>query len=349
MVIEFTSDVLEYVYKIKLDEFKCLAYLIKNNIGDSIFGFNYQKNFVYLNFDACNFLMEKFEDSIEFSKYNDNLQNILSSVENFERIKIVPPNSSNNKFEIEYNLEKVKRLLNDIPEIIIENINDEPIYESIIKIEEENIGLKKKSNYVYGNGGQVEYTTENKIKKEQICIVITDRDEKYFGENNLRSTPNKLKALFEQNNILGQHIIISYKNIEGLIPYRYVLNNLKNKKRNAFDKLYKIRKNKKWLNYFDFKAGLKKNLKSNGKLISESKQWWDTCFYWEENQDILSFLTNVSSLNDEILVSGIPKYNFDNIPYEEFLNNSSKEQRQEYERIGKSIYPWIVVNDYVVE
>lgn len=349
MVIEITKDVLEYIYSYNLHEFRRLVYLIKKNIGESIYELNPSRNFIYLNFDACEFILNICNDSMEISKYNDNLQNILSSVSTFKRLKIVLPNSSNDKFEIEYESEKVVKLLEECPEVIIENMNDQDIYEKIIRMKFEIRQIKNKFKCIFGNGGQVPQLVEKKIREKEVCIVITDHDQKYYEESNSSSTPSKVKNLFDENmpDILGDHIIISYKNIEGLIPYKYVLNDLKCKKRKAFDELYKIQKNKEWLKYFDFKKGLKKNLKSSGNVVMNSKIWWNSQFCWGGTKDIIDLLNELQE--DEILSTGIPNYDFNEIPYKDFLEKSSKEQFKEYNRIGKIIYPWIIINDYIVE
>lgn len=346
MVIEITKDVLENLYLRKKTEFERLSYLISKNIGENIFALKSTQNFIYLNYQACLFLNEKYE-SKELIKYFDNLQGILASVSKLERIVVVFSASAANQMEIEYEYELISELLIKPIKVILENINDKKIYDIIIKSYmsyEKN--LRVNLEYQNGNGNQTAKTLEENLRERKISVVITDCDQKYYGEENRSSTPAKIKSVFERNIFLCKHIAIEYKNVEGLIPYKFVIENLESKIKTSFDQVYKTSKDKEWLNFFDFKKGIMKNLKSEseGGIVSSSLSWWNSKV--ELDICILEFANQIET--QDIFRSGIPSSIMQK-PMDDiiFKSKSSEEQKKEYRRISSLIYPWIISNDYV--
>lgn len=347
MVIEITKAVLEELYSLNRSEFEKLAYLISKNIGENIFASKSTQNFIYLNLQTCLFLIKNYEAK-ELQIYYDNLHDILSSVSKLKRIVIVPQNKSTKEIEVEYDYDFVTELLIKPIKIILENINDKKIYDIIIReYIKDNNGLAVNLDYQNGNGNQTAKTLERNIEEKKISLIITDCDKKYLGEENGSSTPAKVKKVIDQKKFFCEHIVINYKNVEGLIPYRFVIDNLDSKIKISFDKVYKKSEDKEWLNFFDFKKGIKKNLRSesSGGIVSSSVEWWNSKLKLEVC--ILKFIETVSEI--DIFKTGVPVSLMEK-PMNGiiFRDKSSEEQKKEYRRISNTVYPWVVSNDYVI-
>lgn len=350
MVIHLTKELLEYIKNTENENYITLLMTLKNNLDQNILCKMSYQNFIYLDYDTCLFLKKDLKDSQGLENYFGKVMIILSVVDNLQKIKIILPNQIAKKNEINYsNVEEIQKLINKIPYCIVENINDENIYEKIFSAFEKNKNnLNTKIEFISGNGGQMDLTFEKYLKRNLCAVAITDHDKKYEGYQNKTSTSYKVKKIINKNLFPGEHIELKYKNIEGLIPYRLVKENLNGKEITQFNYLYQCQKDKKWLYYFDFKDGIKKNIirkekKKDGTsieiIVREPLAWWNNQFNNIKIEDIYYKLSD-----HEILKNGIAEIK--NFTEEDILTKSSKEQRNEYERIYNLIYPWMIVNNY---
>lgn len=350
MVIEINKELLVGLKEKNATEFNNIIDLILRNIRDSLQFEIMDSNFIYLNIETCEYLKNYINDK-SFEEYNNNVIFIMSYVSEIKRYKIVISKTDDDNFKIQYEYELLKYLLVHCPTIITENINDKFVYELIFNNYSK---YKLKQFYENGNGSQVSVTMEENCNNKRISVVITDHDTKYEGEQNRSSTPSKVQAkiselinLKKNNALYVKHVILNYKNIEGLIPYKYVIENLIDKDKVLFDKVYKIQKNKKWLNFFDFKKGIFKNLRnSNNNFIQDSLRWWSSQFNLESN--FKEFIESKEDIND-ILTKGISKCKVEKLKDKDFLEKSSQEQKNEYKRLADIISPLIISNYYMVQ
>ncbi|WP_298065328.1 hypothetical protein [uncultured Cetobacterium sp.] len=341
MVIEFTKDFLEELYLNDKNEFTCLTNLIKNNINENIYSSVSNQNFIYLDYNTCEFLDEKLENSKEIVYYKDNWTFILNPVMNLKRLIIVKIGQKRNSLDIEYNYNFISKLISKKTKIVVENINDIHMYKLIINYFNPENKLSTNFDFHGGNGSQTLQIIEEQINSEEIMVVIADKDQKYFGQINPGSTPVILGNKIQTYKYPSECIILEYKNIEALIPYQVVKENLNPRVKTSFDKLYTNQKNKKWLKYFDFKKGLSNNLYDGTNILNESLEWWKVQF---NSIDILN--TYITSHRDDIIRKGIVRISKEKITLESLENKSSFEQKEEYKRIGNLVYSWIIANEY---
>lgn len=341
MVIEFTKDFLEELYISNKNEFIYLTNLIKNNINENIYSSASNQNFIYLDYNACEFLDKKLENSDEIVYYKDNWTFILNPVMNLKRLIIVKIGQKLNSLDVEYNYNFISRLISKKTKIVVENINDIHMYRLIINYFDPENKLSTNFDFHGGNGSQTLQIVEEQIDSEEIIVAIADKDQKYFGQINPGSTPVILDNKIQTYKYPSECIILEYKNIEALIPYQVVKENLNPRLKTSFDKLYTDQKNKKWLKYFDFKKGLTNNLYAGPNILNESLEWWSAQF---NSIDILN--TYINSHQDDIIRKGIVKIPKEKITLESLEEKSSFEQKEEYKRIGNLVYSWIVANEY---
>ncbi|MGL5052992.1 MAG: hypothetical protein ACRC5W_05310 [Cetobacterium sp.] len=341
MVIEFTKDFLEELYISNKKEFTYLTNLIKNNINENIYSSVSNQNFIYLDYNTCEFLDEKLQNSKEIVYYKDNWTFILNPVMNLKRLVIVKIGQKINSLDIEYNYIFISRLISKKTKIVVENINDIHLYRLIINYFNPENKLTTNFDFHGGNGSQTLQIVEEQINSKEIMVVIADKDQKYLGQINHGSTPVILNNKIQIYKYPSECIILEYKNIEALIPYQVVKESLNPRVKISFDKLYTNQKNKKWLKYFDFKKGLTNNLYDGPNILNESLEWWRVQF---NNIDILN--TYISSHQEDIIRKGIVKIPKEKITLESLENKSSFEQKKEYKRIGSLVYSWVVANEY---
>ena len=343
MVIEFTESFLSNLYSSNQTEFYRLFNLIKNNINENIVSLNSNQNFIYLDLNTCNFLEENIPNSSEIVYYMDHWNFITSSVQNLKRIKIIENGIEPcDNLSIQYSYPIVSKLISQQVKVIVENINDEHLYKLIINnFISKNI-LNKNLYVQGGNGSQTEEIVIEHIKNNEIMVIITDHDKKYYGQENPNSTPMKLSNQIKNYTYPSECIILEYKNIEGLIPFEIVKKNLNPRIKTSFDILYKHQKNKEWLKYFDFKKGFKYNLYEGKNIITNSQDWWNSQF---NDLDVSSIYTE--SAPNDIVKKGICRIKKEFIKTSSLQNESSPEQKEEYKRISELVYPWIVANEYI--
>lgn len=351
MVIEIDKEFLIGLYEKNEIEFENIISLIKRNINDGINLGITESNFIYLEDEAYEYLKDYIKDR-SFEEYGNNITFIKTYVRKIEKYKIVMNKIIDTKLEIQYEFGLLKYLLTSCPIVVTENINDKKIYQCILNSFSK---YKLKQEYQNGNGSQVPLTLKDNLNDGKISAVITDRDEKYKGEINRSSTPSKVKEMIyeltkekKNNKLYLHHIIINYKNIEGLIPYRCIIENLSDKTKNHFDEMYKMQKDKEWLKYFDFKKGINKNLKNDKKnFIEDSVEWWKNQFNLKE--DFKDFIESRVANTKDILISGISSCCLNNLEQNDFKEKSSEEQKKEYIRLVNLIEPLLIVNYYEVQ
>lgn len=353
MVIEFTEEILKYLEKSKPQELEKIVLLIENNIKTSRLCSVHIQNFIYLSHKAIQFLNEKFSNT-ELEFYEKNLTSIISSVYSLERLVVVEKGKKIKRTDLEYEYSFISRLIGENTKIIIENINDELLYDCIIEKYLKEDKLEIKVDYQNGNGSQTLRTLENNVGRGKISVVITDRDQKFYNERNERSTPTIIENFINSRNLPDKHLKLEYKNIEGLVPYKKVIEYIENdqnnnKTKDIFDLFYKNAIDKNWLYYFDFKEGLGKNLTQ--KIGRKRKDYLESLEWWREqikNIDISGELDRASS--DDIIKSGLGiSLSKINLTKDDIISKSSMEQKKEYERITTEIYPWIISNEYIGE
>lgn len=344
MVIEITMEVLKFLKNKQNGEFEKLISLIKNNLEQSMIQNQNKQNFIYLNSAVSEYIAEYTNEEV-FIRYYDDSLSILNPVDNLQRI-IITVNEERDVFKVKYDYDKIFNLIYSPVTLLLENKNDDDIYSIIIR-DYSDRHLQMNYCEYNGNGNQVSNTLiEHFIEKEKVCFLITDLDEKYPGEENLCSTPYQTrKKLRNLSPMLYGYYILGYKNIEGLYPYRYILDNLKDEKlKNKLKIFSQNAPDKEWLKYFDFKCGFEKNLLGINK--TNAIKWWTDYL----NNPLLNYLIKFNSNSDEILDVGISNIlkNMFKPNKDDFINRSSIEQKMEYNKIIEAVYPWLVANDYAL-
>lgn len=343
MIIFFEKNIFNELFLKNKAEFEKLVSLLKINFMESIKCDNYNQNFIYLDNETCEFLRDAVIDNElkgYLDKYYDNLTFIKSSIKNFknDRIEFVLEKKDSSCNIIEYQYEKVKNLISFKPKIIIENINDQDIYDMLINSCNEEVGLKLNYDFNFGNGSQISKILEKNKDKNEINIIITDKDKKYPEDCNKSSTPFIVSKTIKKFSLPHKHIVINFKNIEGLFPLE-LIRKKGTKSFKYFDLYYQ--KNNDWLEYFDFKVGIKKNIYSEKKyIITDSLNWWKEILQEEELDKIIETMPD-----NEIFKTGINNFSSE-LKLSDFKKYSSKEQKKEYQRIYLLIYPYIIANDY---
>lgn len=343
MVLSFEKRIFEVLKEKDLTQLKKLMNLIFINFSESIDCEKYAQNFIFLDIDVCEFLME-IENNRYLQKYYDNFVMIASIKEKIKDniINIVYDSSKDKINEIEYDYGVISEIISKNSKIIIENINDKYIYEPLIKAYNKE-GIKIGIDFVSGNGGQLPDFLEATKDKKEINLIITDKDKKFPEDNNNSSTPVTVGKKLKELSLYHKHIIIEFKNIEGLIP----IETARQKSSNSFEYFDEYSKeNDDWIKYLDFKKGIKKNIysKKNNKQVTveDSLRWWILIL------DDTELESNIKKMPDnEVFKSGLG-LSINNLELTEknFLFNSSKKQKQEYQRIYSLVYPYIIVNDY---
>lgn len=346
MVLNFEKRIFESLNTPEnKDELKKLIYLISHNFTASMFCDTCIQNFIFLDIDTCEYLL-KISDDSSIQKYYDKFYAIESRVTNIKEdiIKIVYEVIEPGINQVKYEYSLVKDLISKNSKIILENISDRHIYGPMLNSCKDP-RVKLDIDFLPGNGAQIPDFIESRKEKKEINLVITDMDKKYPDERNKSSTPYIVRKKILNLNLPYRHIIINFKNVEGLIPLKKMKEkSLKNF--DFFDEYYG--KNDEWIIYFDFKKGIQKNLYSRKKnsttTITDSLKWWIKVL------DDSQLENKVSSMSDSEMFKtglGLDISTLD-LTEEDFKNNSSEMQKEEYNRIYSLVYPYVMVNDYGV-
>lgn len=343
MVLSFEKKIFEVLKKENKEELNKLIQLITINFCESICCSKYSQNFIFLDLDTCELLME-ISNNEYLQKYYDNFFEIQSIADSVKEnvIKIMYETSENKENELKYEYSVISEIISKNSKIIIENINDRYIYEPML-ISCNNQRIKIDIDFISGNGGQIPDLLEARKEKCEINLIITDQDKKYPNDNNKSSTPYKVRKKITELSLNHKHIIIDFKNIEGLVPVGVA--KLKSSKSfEIFNTYYD--ENDEWIKFFDFKKGITKNIytkKDNQvSILTKSLEWWSKIL---NDVELKEKVENMS--DNEVFKTGLGlDISSLNLTKNNFMVDSSEKQRQEYLRIYSLIYPYIIANDY---
>lgn len=349
MVLSFEKKIFEVLKKENKEELNKLIQLITINFCESICCSKYSQNFIFLDLDTCELLME-INNNEYLQKYYDNFFEIQSIADSVKEnvIKIMYETSENKENELKYEYSVISEIISKNSKIIIENINDRYVYEPMINsYNDENFRIN--IDFIPGNGRQIPDLLETLKEKNEINLIITDKDKKYPKNDIKESTPYNVEKKIKEDSLLHKHINIEFKNVEGLIP----INTAREKSPKSFREFNTFyNENSEWIKYFDFKKGIIKNIYSTKKdkntkkdisvISPEALEWWSKSLNEKELVERVEKMNNTEVFKNGL---GINTKNL-KLTKDNFKLEASKLQKKEYERICSLIYPYILVNDY---
>lgn len=248
---------------------------------------------------------------------------ITNEVSNYSEIKITP----------EYLIEN-KLNLNNAVALLSEDTTDCEFYDDLSSKLNDKVGVKIEFRHVGAAGKNIAKALTKAIThNHDIVFAICDSD-KFHPEDNVGDTAKYLideaEKLSQQNYVHFGHNILEVSEKENLIkPSEYQKVHGQSKKLEPYLIMEKDQKMMKYLRYFDFKSGLKKEI-----YIQRPEYYFDLiegCHQYVNEIDRLK--------NSESIIRGLGRTCINNLQIEDL--NFEKTQIDIYRKnISKEVFSW---------